>query len=59
MAEWQDYENITTQPKNIRMIEVILAKEKPSEDAKGFIMDTTFHYEKSDDSKLWIRFWGN
>lgn len=58
MIEWQDYENITNKPENIKAIEVILSKEKPTEDAKGFIMTTAFHYEKcKDDSKLWVRFW--
>ena len=58
MTEWQDYENITNQPENVKKVEVILAKEKPSENVRGFIMDTAFQYVKPDDgSKLWVRFW--
>lgn len=58
MTEWQDYENITNQLENVKKVEVILAKEKPSENVRGLIMDTAFHYVKPDDgSKLWIRFW--
>ena len=58
MTEWQDYENITNKPENIKAIEVILSKEKPTKDTKGFIMTTDFHYEKcKDGSKLWVRFW--
>ena len=57
-TEWQDYESIINEPKNIKAIELVLSKEKPTEDSKGFVIDTPFQYIKPDDSsKLWIRFW--
>lgn len=56
-TEWQDFNNITNKPDDVTKIEVIIAKEKPTDEIKGFIMTTNFDYRLQDDEKLWVRFW--
>lgn len=58
LNEWQDYENIKNEPDNIKAVELILSKNKPHKNSKGFITKNNFQYKKPKDGlKLWIRFW--